>query len=160
MVWRDFSFYVHHQPHGPNPIFEAQIATYSPNSSPFLTNIGLFESGRVVDTVASDGDDGTQILATLDDDEFLLRRRPGKDNLRMKLQDIVYLPRGHLLQLTTVNHSLFGLPVCKRNWRTKGVISQYLPRVLLSFSDHQREQHHAHWLQLASPSIPRQFFTP
>ena len=74
-----------------------------------LTNIGLFESGRIVDTVASDGDDGTQILATLDDDEFLLRRRPGKDNLRMILQDIVYLPRGHLLQLTTVNHSLFGL---------------------------------------------------
>ena len=65
------------------------------------TDIGFLQSGRVVDTVSSYGDNGSSALTTFDDDQLLLRWRAGKDDLRVG--------RGQFTQLTTVNDGRFGV---------------------------------------------------
>ena len=44
-------------------------------------DISLLDRGRVVDSVAGDGDDVPQPLVVLDDDELLLGRRAGEHDL-------------------------------------------------------------------------------
>ena len=47
-------------------------------------------------------------LAALHDDELLLGRRPGKDDLRVILEDLVQLLRRHVLQVRAVHHTRLG----------------------------------------------------
>lgn len=48
-------------------------------------------------------------LAALHDDELLLRRGPGKDNLCVVPQDVIQLLRGHVLQITAVYYTGLGI---------------------------------------------------
>merc|ERR1712004_571691 len=45
------------------------------------TDVGLLQSRRVVDTISSDGNDGTHPLATLHNNQLLLGAGPCEDNL-------------------------------------------------------------------------------
>ena len=52
------------------------------------TNIGLLEGRRIVDTIASDSHDGSQALATLYDDQFLLGRGTREHDLRVVPKEV------------------------------------------------------------------------
>ena len=75
------------------------------------TDIGLLESGRVVDTVTCDCHNLSLALAPLHDDQLLLGRGTGKDNLGVVAQDLVNLSRGHVTQISTVNDGSARLSV-------------------------------------------------
>ena len=73
-----------------------------------LTDIGLLEGGRVVDTVSGDGHDGTQSLTAFDDDQLLLRGGTGEHDLRVVAQNVVQLLTVHVAQFTAVNDGRLG----------------------------------------------------
>lgn len=51
-----------------------------------------------------------QPLAALHNDELLLWGGPGKDDLRVIPQDIVYLVLTQIFQVCAVDHTCFGVP--------------------------------------------------
>ena len=63
------------------------------------TDVGLLESGRVVDTISSDSHDGSLPLTTLHDDQLLLRRGPCEHDFFVVLEDLVNVLLFHVLQL-------------------------------------------------------------
>ena len=69
------------------------------------TDIGLLESGRVVDTVARDCDDLPLALTTLDNDQLLLGRRASEHDLRVVVEDLINLSGRHVTQVRAVNHA-------------------------------------------------------
>ena len=75
------------------------------------TDIGFLQGGRVVDTVTSDSDDGSEPLATLDNDELLLGWRAGKDDLRVVAQYVVQVVAVHVTQFSSVNDGRLGQPL-------------------------------------------------
>ena len=64
-------------------------------------------------------------LAAFYDDELLLRRGPGKHNLGVVLQNVVQLLRGHVLQVTAMDHA--GLGVSRIRTRRKKVTHHTSP---------------------------------
>lgn len=48
-------------------------------------------------------------LAALHNDELLLRRGPGEDDLCVVPQDVIQLLGGHVLQVTAVDHTGLGI---------------------------------------------------
>ena len=69
-----------------------------------ITNVGLAQSRRIVDTVPGDSDDTAQSLDALDDDELLLWGGAGKHQFRVSAQHKVQLVRRHLLEHSTRHH--------------------------------------------------------
>ena len=74
-----------------------------------LTDIGLLEGGRVVDTVSGDGHDGTQSLTAFDDNQLLLRGGAGEHDLRVVAQNRVQLLAVQVTQFTAVNDGRFSV---------------------------------------------------
>uniref|UniRef100_A0A480H9S2 Sodium/potassium-transporting ATPase subunit alpha-1 n=1 Tax=Sus scrofa TaxID=9823 RepID=A0A480H9S2_PIG len=83
------------------------VRASNPHGNP---DVCLLQSGRVIDTVASHGHDGALSLAAFHNDELLLRRRPGKHDLRVVLQDVIQLLRGHVFQIASMDHAGLGIP--------------------------------------------------
>ena len=52
-------------------------------------------------------------LAAFHNDELLLRRRPGKHDLRVVLQDVIQLLRGHVFQIASMDHAGLGIPTIR-----------------------------------------------
>ena len=73
-----------------------------------ITDIGLLESGRIVDTVAGDSDDSAEALAAFDDDELLLGRGAGEHDLGVVAEDVVQLVASELAQFSTVDDGRLG----------------------------------------------------
>ena len=73
------------------------------------TNVGLFQSRGVVDTISSHGHDLPLALATFHDDQLLLGRGTGKHNLRVVAENLVDLGRGHVTKVTPMDNSSLGL---------------------------------------------------
>ena len=75
------------------------------------TDVGLFEGGRVVDTISSDSHDGSLPLTTLHDDQLLLWRGSCEHDLRVVGQDVIDLRGCHVPQVGAVDHTCLGVPV-------------------------------------------------
>merc|ERR1719188_213732 len=73
------------------------------------SNVSLLESRRVIDTISSDGNNGSHSLTTLDNDQLLLGRGSGEDNLSVVHQDLINLLLGHLLDLSSVDDASSGI---------------------------------------------------
>lgn len=68
-------------------------------------------------------------LTALHDDELLLGRGAGKDNLRVVLQDLVDLLRGEVFEVSAVDHTGLGVPGrAERGQGRRGVGHQQLAR--------------------------------
>ena len=83
------------------------------SSEIILTNIGLFESRGIVDTITGDSDDGPRTLTPFHDDQFLLGGSPGEHDLRVVLQNVVYLVLAVVLQLVPVNNTCLCVAATK-----------------------------------------------
>merc|ERR1712004_96253 len=73
------------------------------------TNVGLLQSGRVVDTISSDGNDCTHPLATLHNNQLLLGAGSCEDNLRVVHEHFVQLLLRQVLDLSSVDDCSTGL---------------------------------------------------
>merc|ERR1719445_3015995 len=71
------------------------------------TDVGLLQGRRVVDTISGDGNDGAHPLATLHNNQLLLGRSSGKDDLVVVHQDLVEV---HVLNLASVDDGGPRLP--------------------------------------------------
>lgn len=76
---------------------------------PKRTDVSLFQSRGVVDTISSHGHDLPLALATFHDDQFLLWRGTGEHNLRVVAENLIDLGRGHVTKVTAVDNSSLGL---------------------------------------------------
>lgn len=56
-----------------------------------LTNVSFLQGWRVIDTITSHGNDSTQVLAALNNDQLLLWGCPGKHDFRVLPEDFVDL---------------------------------------------------------------------
>ena len=65
---------------GENTKCECVICYRGLNCSFRHTDISSFQSWRIVNTITSNGHNGSKALETFDDDQFLLRRRSGENN--------------------------------------------------------------------------------
>lgn len=73
-----------------------------------------------------------QPLAALDDDELLLWGGPGKDDLRVIPQDVVYLLLTQIFQVCAMDHTCFGVPSHTERTALSSVITDHNPHVLFS----------------------------
>lgn len=73
------------------------------------TDVGLFQSGRIVHTVAGHSHDGALALTAFNDDEFLLGGGTGKDNLCMVSKNVINLGRGHVTQIGAVDDTCLSV---------------------------------------------------
>merc|ERR1719394_1383936 len=73
------------------------------------SNISLLESRRIIDTVSGDGHNGSHPLTTLNNDQLLLGRGSGEDNLSVVHQDFINLLLGHFLDLSSVDNTGTGV---------------------------------------------------
>merc|ERR550534_3550920 len=74
------------------------------------TDVGLLQGGRVIDTISGDSNDGAHPLATLHNNQLLLRRSSGKDDLVVVHQDLVEVLVLHVLDLASVDDGGPRLP--------------------------------------------------
>lgn len=75
------------------------------------TNISLLEGRRVVDTVTSDGHDGSLSLTALYNDQLLLWGGTCKHDLGVVIEDLVNLEWGHVSQVAAVDNTSLRLTV-------------------------------------------------
>merc|ERR1712004_171652 len=73
------------------------------------TDVGLLQGGRVVDTISGDGNDGAHPLATLHNNQLLLGRSSGKDDLVVVHEHFVQLLLREVLDLYTMDDGSTGL---------------------------------------------------
>jgi len=75
-----------------------------------LTNVCFLESRRVVDPVSRDGYYGSLSLTSFNNNEFLLRWRASKHDLRVVSEHVVNLCWSHITQITAVYHTRLRVP--------------------------------------------------
>ena len=82
------------------------IATSDTHSN---TDISLFQSGRVVDTITGDSHNLASPLAALNDDQLLLGRSPGEDDFFVVADDVVNVFGRHVFDFGTVDDGGLGV---------------------------------------------------
>jgi hypothetical protein len=73
-----------------------------------LTNIGLLQGRRIVDTITSDSHNGSHALATLNNDQLLLGRGTGEHNLSVVPEDFIEMVGAKFTQFGAVDDSGLG----------------------------------------------------